>query len=362
MREPVVLSGRDLRGVIVPVVTPFDPAGAVDHASFESLLEQLLEAGVHGLVIAGTTGESPTLRWPEVEDLVSRARAVVRGQLPLLIGTGTDGTADSVERTQRAGRLGAEAATFCTEDALFLPALEAGAAGGILAAANLVPHAFVELYAAFRAGQPLAARAIAARLRPLVQALFAEPSPAPLKHALALGGRIASGTLRLPMVPPSRALGERLAELLRARAPGDVASVAGLDELAARFDRQAIPASEWNHRCHLLVGAWHVFRLGPDLALQRMRAGIRRLNQAHGTPETETRGYHETITRAYVELLAIFLGGFPAETPFEARAAALLVSPLAAPDVLLRFYNRQRLLSPAARAAWVEPDCAALGV
>jgi hypothetical protein len=252
-------------------------------------------------------------------------------------------------------------AILCGEDALFLPALEAGAAGGILAAANLLPQPFVELHAASRAGRPLAARTLAARLRPLVEALFAEPNPAPLKHALALEGRIASGALRLPMVPPSPALGERLARLLRARAPGDAAAVGSLDELAARFAAQAIPASEWNHRCHLLVGAWHVFHLGPDLALERLRAGIRRLNQVHGTPETETRGYHETITRAHVELLAIFLGGFPAATPLEARAAALLESPLASPQALLRFYDRPRLLSPAARAGWLEPDREPLG-
>jgi 4-hydroxy-tetrahydrodipicolinate synthase len=438
MRAPASLSGRDLRGVIVPIVTPFAPNGGVDEASFTTLLEGLLAAGVHGVVIGGTTGESPTLRWPEVERLIACARAVVRGQLPLLVGTGTYDTAESVERTERARVLGADAAfvvtpyynrpapagvlehfrrictvglpvvayhipyrtgltldlptlrallalqgvvalkessgglhnvaplagesaILCGEDALFLPALEAGAAGGILAAANLLPQPFVELHAAFRAGRPLAARTLAARLRPLVEALFAEPNPAPLKHALALEARIASSALRLPMVPPSPALGERLARLLRARAPGDAAAVGALDELAARFAAQAIPASEWNHRCHLLVGAWHVFHLGPDLALERLRAGIRRLNQVHGTPETETRGYHETITRAHVELLAIFLGGFPAATPLEARAAALLESPLASPQALLRFYDRPRLLSPAARAGWLEPDREPLG-
>src|SRR5437868_5597328 len=130
---------------------------------------------------------------------------------------------------------------------------------------------------------------------------------------------------------------------------------AGLDRLQARFATQEIPAAEWTHRAHLLMGAWHVFHLGPEAALERLRTGIRRLNQAHGTPETPTRGYHETITRAYVELLALFLPRFPPGTPLATRVNALLASPLAARDALLAFYDRDRLMSPEARAGWVPP-------
>jgi hypothetical protein len=87
-----------------------------------------------------------------------------------------------------------------------------------------------------------------------------------------------------------------------------------------------------------------------------MRTGIRRLNQSHGTAETPTRGYHETITRAYIELLAMFLARFPDGTPLATRVSALLASRLARRDALLTCYGRDRLTSPEARAAWVEPD------
>ena len=86
---------------------------------------------------------------------------------------------------------------------------------------------------------------------------------------------------------------------------------AALDELAARFAAAAIPATEWTHETHLTMGAWHVARFGPDAALERLRAGIRALNAAHGTIDSDTRGYHETITRAYVRLLAAFLRARP---------------------------------------------------
>lgn len=132
------------------------------------------------------------------------------------------------------------------------------------------------------------------------------------------------------------------------------------DDLAARFAARAIPAAEWTHVAHLVVGAWHVHRYGPNGALDRLRDGIRRLNESHGNQNTPTSGYHETITRAYVELLAAFLAACPADEPLADRVARLVDSPLAAKDVLLTFYSRDRLMSMEARAGWREPDLAPL--
>jgi 4-hydroxy-tetrahydrodipicolinate synthase len=420
-------------GIIVPLVTPFTGAGAPDERSFAELADQLITDGVAALLLAGTTGESPTLRWTEVERLLEVLRAVVRGRVPILVGTGTNDTAESVERTRRARELGADfafavtpyysrpapagvlehyrrlgavmptvayhipyrtaltldvatlrsllalpgivamkessgslanftalagqARLYCGDDALFLAALEAGAAGGILATANVIPRELVAVHRAVRDGQPLAARSTFARVRPLMEALFAEPNPAPLKWVLARRGRIACPALRLPQVPITASLEARLAQLLEPPAPGtSPISDDDLARLAARFTAREVPAAEWTHTAHLMTGAWHVFHLGPDRALPAMRDGIRRLNQTHGTPETPTRGYHETITRAYVELLGSFLGRFSQQTPLATRVAALLAHPLAARDALLGFYARERLMSAEARAAWLEPD------
>jgi hypothetical protein len=135
-----------------------------------------------------------------------------------------------------------------------------------------------------------------------------------------------------------------------------VTSRAEIEALALRFEGAAIPAREWTHEMHLMMGAWHVSRFGAPAALERMRAGIRALNAAHGTVETETRGYHETITRAYVQLIAAFLRARPAGEEIDASVAALLAGPLAAREGLLRHYSKPLLFSVAARRGWVEPD------
>jgi hypothetical protein len=133
-----------------------------------------------------------------------------------------------------------------------------------------------------------------------------------------------------------------------------------VDDLAARFTARAILHAEWTHTAHLVVGAWHVHRYGPDEALARMRVGIRALNDAHGTPNSPTRGYHETVTRAYVVLLAEMLGRCPLTMPLADRVARVLASPIADKEALLAFYSRERLMSSTARAEWVEPDLAPL--
>jgi len=103
-----------------------------------------------------------------------------------------------------------------------------------------------------------------------------------------------------------------------------------IHEIVARFTAAAIPAADWTHQTHLLVGAWHVARFGAEAALARLRDGIRALNAAHGTVDSDTRGYHETITRAYVRLLDDFLSARPPGEPLDESVAAMLAGPLAA--------------------------------
>jgi hypothetical protein len=128
-----------------------------------------------------------------------------------------------------------------------------------------------------------------------------------------------------------------------------------LDDLVARFQSRTLPKSEWTHEAHLAVGTWHVHRLGPDEALLRLRSGIRLLNDSHGTPNTDSSGYHETITRAYVILLAAFIAERDGR-PAAYCAQALLASPLAVRDALLTYYSKDLLMSVQARLEWVEPD------
>ena len=135
-----------------------------------------------------------------------------------------------------------------------------------------------------------------------------------------------------------------------------------VEDLAARFSVQSIAKDEWTHAAHLIVGAWHVERYGAGEALVKMRDGIRRLNVSIGGANTPTSGYHETITVAYVTLLAAYLDACPPDLPLAACVTRLLASPLAGRDMLLTFYSRERLFSTDARARWVEPDLAPLSV
>jgi hypothetical protein len=86
------------------------------------------------------------------------------------------------------------------------------------------------------------------------------------------------------------------------------------------------------------------------------------LNEAHGTPNSDTRGYHETITRAYLLLIAAFLAACAREDSLERRVQLLLASALAVRGALLAYYSEGLLMSVAARRAWVEPDRAALSL
>jgi len=129
-----------------------------------------------------------------------------------------------------------------------------------------------------------------------------------------------------------------------------------LDLLAEAFGARRLPKDAWTHEAHLRVGAWHVHRFGGTVALERLRVGIRALNDAHGVANTATGGYHETITAAYVRLLEQFLAGTEPGVPLEDGVSRLLSSPLAGKQALLRFWSKELLLSPRARAEWVPPD------
>lgn len=131
-----------------------------------------------------------------------------------------------------------------------------------------------------------------------------------------------------------------------------------IDDLGVRFEACAIPAKEWTHAAHMTVGLWHVQRYGAADALVRLRNGIRRLNESHGVVNSATGGYHETITAVYVQLLAQYLESIHTDMPLGMRALHLLASPLAAKDVLLAFYTRDRLMSSSARGGWTDPDLA----
>jgi hypothetical protein len=138
--------------------------------------------------------------------------------------------------------------------------------------------------------------------------------------------------------------------------PSSWPTTAELDDLVSRFRVVTLPKREWTHAAHLAVGTWHVSTFGEAGSLVRLRRGITTLNTSHGTPNTDTRGYHETITAAYVTLIARVVASFGTERPAAEVARAVLGGSLARRDALLAYYTPDALFSVAARHSWVEPD------
>ncbi|CCW36265.1 dihydrodipicolinate synthase [Chthonomonas calidirosea] len=96
--------------VLTAMVTPFDSHGAIDDAAVERLVDYLFENGSDGLVVAGTTGESPTLSHEEKLHLFRLVKRCARGRGPVIAGTGTNDTRTSIRLTREAAEIGVDGA------------------------------------------------------------------------------------------------------------------------------------------------------------------------------------------------------------------------------------------------------------
>lgn len=99
----------DLHGIFGPVVTPFDANGDVDDAAFAANIRVHLAAGLHGIVVAGSTGEAAYLGQDELLRLVDLARREIRGDRLLIVGTGTESTRGVIARNRAVAERGADA-------------------------------------------------------------------------------------------------------------------------------------------------------------------------------------------------------------------------------------------------------------
>jgi 4-hydroxy-tetrahydrodipicolinate synthase len=99
-----------LRGVITAMITPFDEAGGLDEEAARRLARHLVEHGSHGLVVSGTTGESPTLSADETLALLGAVRQEVGEEAALICGTGSNDTRHAAELTRAVAEAGADAA------------------------------------------------------------------------------------------------------------------------------------------------------------------------------------------------------------------------------------------------------------
>ncbi len=125
------------------------------------------------------------------------------------------------------------------------------------------------------------------------------------------------------------------------------------------FETRTLARAEWTHAAHLTVALWYVLQFDWPEAVERVRAGIKRYNEANGILTTPTGGYHETLTLFWMRVVRSFL-----ESDLnEGRSLVALANDLvrwAGVGLPLTFYTRQLLFSAEARATWVEPDLKSL--
>ena len=134
------------------------------------------------------------------------------------------------------------------------------------------------------------------------------------------------------------------------------------DEIASMVERvldRSLPKLRWTHRAHFATALWLLARR-PDLDLPRVLPGIiRAYNEATGVANTDTGGYHETITQASLRAAKAFLAQH-ADEPLHAVCNRLMLSPLGDKNWLLAYWTQETLFSAEARRCWVEPDIAPL--
>ncbi len=281
--------------VSTAMVTPFDKKGHIDFSKTTQLVNYLIDNGTDSLVVAGTTGESPTLSKEEKLALFDHVVKVVTKRIPVIAGTGGNNTYASVELTKRAEQLGvdgimlvapyynkpnqeglyqhfkaiAEATTlpvmvynipsrasvnihpettirlskipnivavkeasgdlnamtniiantdrdfdlYSGDDAIAIPVLSIGGAGVVSVASHVIGNEMQQMVKSFFDGDIEKAAKLHQKLLPIMQGLFAAPSPAPVKTALQIKG-LDVGSVRLPLVPLTEQERAALSKLL----------------------------------------------------------------------------------------------------------------------------------------------------
>lgn len=285
----------DFGKVVTAMVTPFDQNGNVDLEQTTILVDYLIENGTDGLIVGGTTGESPTLTNEEKIDLFTHVVKVANERVPVIAGTGSNDTTSSIELTKEAEECGVDAimlaapyynrpnqtglykhfakvagvtklpvmlynipgrsavnidadtiidlskienivsvkdaggdldqvseiiegtdesfTVYCGEDSLTLPMMAVGGDGVVSVASHVAGERMQSMISAFESGDVQKAAKIHRQLVPVMNGLFAAPSPAPVKAALQMKG-LDVGGVRLPLVELTAEEEENLKNLI----------------------------------------------------------------------------------------------------------------------------------------------------
>ncbi len=279
-----------LKGAITAIVTPFKN-GQLDEEAYRALIERQITEGIHGIVPCGTTGESPTLSHAEHKKVVETCIDQVKKRVPVIAGTGSNNTTESLDLTKHAEAAGADYALMITpyynkptqeglyqhyktvagatkipivvynvpgrtsvnllpetmarlaaipnivglkdatgdlkqgsktlelcgdkitvlsgDDFTTFPLLCVGGMGVISVVSNVVPGDMAGMCNAFFKGDLEGARKLHYKMWPLIEAMFYETNPVPVKTAMKMLGKI-TGEVRQPLCTMSEANDNKL--------------------------------------------------------------------------------------------------------------------------------------------------------
>ena len=282
--------------VSTAMITPFDRKGHIDFPKTTQLINHLIQNGTESLVVAGTTGESPTLTNEEKIALFQHVVKEVDKRIPVIAGTGSNNTYASIDLTKRAEQIGVDGIMvvapyynrpnqaglfqhfqavaestklpvmvynipgrssvniepetiislskihnifavkeasgnlnamariisetaedfqlYSGDDGLTIPVLAIGGNGVVSVASHIIGNEMQEMIGAFLKGEIERAARLHPDLLPIMEGLFAAPSPVPVKTALQLKG-MDVGTVRLPLVPLTEQERSKLSALLK---------------------------------------------------------------------------------------------------------------------------------------------------
>src|SRR5512141_1081964 len=206
-----------LTGSLVAIFTPMLEDGTLGFARFKSLIDWHIAEGTQGIVVVGTTGESPTVNFDEHKELIRIAVEHAAGRVPVIAGTGANSTAEAIELSESAKHSGAQYSLSVvpyynkpTQEGMYrhfraiaeavdLPLILYNVPGRtvadlqndtVLRLAEVAPRLMQEMCAAALSGDIARAREANNRLLGLHTKLFVEGNPIPVKWALAQMGLI----------------------------------------------------------------------------------------------------------------------------------------------------------------------------
>jgi hypothetical protein len=138
------------------------------------------------------------------------------------------------------------------------------------------------------------------------------------------------------------------------------ASDADIARIGEGLLARTLSRSDWTHEAHLVATAYLIL-MRPEIDLDAELPGIiRRFNESVGGVNSDTEGYHDTITHVFLRGVRLFLAEADRDRPLHEIVNELLLSPMGRRDWPFRFYTPELLFSVEARKQLIAPDIAAL--